>query len=156
MWSEGNGDFLETFGKARKEASKDSALSSATGISGGAAATIPGTFFKMNWGNQLGGSAVGKKRLADEKVGKEDCYVFTSELKGRVNTIWIGKEDYLIRQVRTMTSAEAMRAALDEAAKRNPTITARMPKIEPSASTSTETHKNIVVNQKFPATDFAR
>jgi RNA polymerase sigma factor (sigma-70 family) len=156
VWSEGKGDFLETFGHARKESNKESALSSATGISGGAAATVPGTFFKMNWGNQLGGSVANEKKQADEKVGEVDCYVFTSDLKGRAKTIWIGKQDFLIHQVRTVTSAEAMKAMMAQTAKSRPEIAALLQKNEIKASTSTETHTNIVVNQKFSPTDFAR
>jgi RNA polymerase sigma factor (sigma-70 family) len=156
VWSEGKGDFLETFGHAQKQSNKENALSSATGISGGAAATIPGTFFKLNWGNQLGGSVAGEKRLADEKVGAVDCYVFASDSKGRTKTIWIGKQDFLIHQVRTVTSAAAMKAVMAEAAKRNPELAARMPKIEYTGNTSTETHENILVNPKLSSADFAR
>lgn len=156
VWSAGEGDFLEMGSGAQKLGSQEMALSSATGISGGAAATIPGTFFKMNWGNQLGGSTLSEKRQADEKVGDVDCYVFTSELKGRTKTLWIGKLDSLIHQVRTVTSAEAMKAVLAEAAKRNPEIAARRQKSEPQGSTSTETHVNIVVNKKFSPADFSR
>ena len=157
VWSAGAGDFmLNMGGSATKYTSKEMALAGATGISGGAAATIPGTFFKMNWGNQLGGSTLTEKRQADEQVGDVDCYVFTSELKGRTKTLWIGKQDFLIHQVRTVTSAEAMKAAMAEAAKRNPEIAARMPKIEYSGNTSTETHEHIVVNPKFSPADFAR
>ncbi|HUZ07968.1 MAG TPA: sigma-70 family RNA polymerase sigma factor, partial [Candidatus Paceibacterota bacterium] len=121
VWSAGAGDFVKLGSQlAQKEASKESALSSASGVSGSAAATIPGTFFKMNWGNQLGGSVANEKRQADEKVGDVDCYVFTSELKGTTKTLWIGKKDFLIRQVRNITSPEALKNALAEAAKRNP------------------------------------
>jgi hypothetical protein len=130
-------------------------LSSATGISGGAAATIPGTFFHMNWGNQLGGLPKGEKRQADEKVGDADCYVFSSDLKGRTRTLWIGKDDFLIHQVRTVTSAEAMKAVLAEAAKHTPAVAANLPKSEPTGIASTETHSNIVVDKKFLPEDFA-
>jgi outer membrane lipoprotein-sorting protein len=163
VWSAGKGDFmlgrfemLNKGGRATKYKDKETALSSATGISGGSAATVPGTFFKMNWGNQLGGSVANEKQQADEKVGEVDCYVFTSDLKGRAKTIWIGKQDFLIHQVRTVTSAESMKAIMAEAAKRHPEIAARMPKTEYTDSTSTETHENIVLNQKFSPTDFAR
>jgi len=70
--------------------------------------------------------------------------------------VWIGKQDFLIHQVRIVTSAEAMKAIMAESAKRNPEMAARMPKIEYSDSTATETHEHIVVNQKFSAADFAR
>ena len=156
VWSEGKGDFLEMFGHAQKQSDKNSALAGATGISGGAAATVPGTFFKMNWGNQLGGPVAEKKRQADEKVGDVDCYVFNSELKGSTRIMWIGKQDFLIHQVRTVTSAAAMKAMMADAAKRNPEIAARMPKREYTDSTSTETHEHIVVNQTFSPSDFAR
>jgi RNA polymerase sigma factor (sigma-70 family) len=157
VWSAGNGDFLEMGKGVQKQASQENALASATGISGSAAATIPGTFFKMNWGNQLE-SVSDEKQQSDEKVGDVDCYVFTSELKGKgtTKTIWIGKRDFLIHQVRKVTSAEGLQSALDAAAERNPEIAARLPKIKSQGITSTETHTNIVVNQIFSPTDFAR
>lgn len=149
VWSAGEGDFLDMGSGVQKQASQDMALASATGISGGAAATVPGTFFKMNWGNQLGGSATSETREADAKVDDVDCYVLTSELKGTVKTLWIGKEDSLIHQVRNVTSAAAMQAALAEAAKRNPGIVAPPQKEGAQGVTSTETHTHIVVNPKF-------
>jgi outer membrane lipoprotein-sorting protein len=157
VWSAGDGDFLVMGnGDALKEAGQESALSSATGISGSAAATIPGTFFKMNWGNQLGGSVAGEKQQADGKVGDVDCYVFTSESKGRTRTLWIGRQDFLIHQVRNVTSAEAMKAELDEAAKGHPEIAARLQQSGLQGITSTETHTDIVVNKKFSSSDFVR
>ena len=154
VWSAGQGDFLRMGSDAQKQGSQETALASATGISGGAAATIPGTFFSMNWGNQLGSSASSAKRRADEKVGEVVCYVFTSDLKGQTRTLWIGKEDLLIHQVRTVTSAAAIEAGRAEAVKRNPEIAARLLKSKPQSITSTETHENIVVNQKFADKDF--
>ncbi|HEY5041682.1 MAG TPA: sigma-70 family RNA polymerase sigma factor [Verrucomicrobiae bacterium] len=156
IWSAGKGDFLEMLGKARKEASKESAFATAAGISGRASVTIPGTFFSVNSVNDLGGSTASAIQKADAKVGEVDCYVFTSELKGRTKTVWIGKQDFLIHQVRIVTSAEAMKAVMAEAAKRNPEIVARMPKIEYTDSTATETHEHIVLNQKFSPADFAQ
>jgi RNA polymerase sigma factor (sigma-70 family) len=153
VWSAGKGDFMVMGdGAAQKQASQQLALGGATGISGGAAATIPGTFFNMPWGNQLGRASSNSKRQADEKVGDVDCYVFTSELKGTTKTLWIGKKDFLIRQVRNVTSAEALKAALVEAAKRNP----NMPAVPQSSGDviSTETHNNIVVNKTFSPADF--
>ena len=157
VWSAGAGDYLDMgFGGASKQKDKEMALGGATGISGGAAATIPGTFFKMGLGNQLGGFQAKKERLVDEKVGDADCYVLTSGSKDHANTIWIGKSDFLIHQVRKVTSAAAMKAMMEENLKRHPEIAARIPKMEYSDSVSTETHENIVVNQKFSPSDFAR
>ena len=156
VWSAGEGDFMEMGSGPQRQASQEMALGGATGISGGASATIPGTFFKMNWGNQLGGSALSDKHQADEKVGDVECYVLTKDLKGRARTLWIGKQDFLIHQVRTTTSAEAMKSVLAEVAKRNPEITTHPQKSEPQGSTSTETHGNIVLNQQFSNKDFFR
>jgi outer membrane lipoprotein-sorting protein len=157
VWSAGDGDFLDMLGQGpKKQTNQEMALSSATGISGGAAATIPSAFFKTQWGNQLGGAERNDKQLPDEKVGNTDCYVFSGSLKGRTSTIWIGKQDFLIHQVRTLTSAAAMKAALEEAAKANPSVAAHMPAIEPHDLISTETHTNIAVNQKLTPSDFAQ
>ncbi len=158
VWSAGEGDYLDMgIGQgARKLANQETALSSATGISGSAAATIPGTFFHLSWGNQLGGPAANAKRLADKKVGAVDCYVFTSDLKGRTKTWWIGKQDFLIHQVRTVTSAETMNAIMAENAKRHPEIAANLPKSGFQGLTSTETHENMVVNKGFAPGDFSR
>lgn len=91
-----------------------------------------------------------EKQEPDEKVGNVNCYVFTRELKGRTRTLWIGKKDCLIHQVRTIMSTEAMKAALDKSAK----ITGIHSQNVPSGMTSTETHVDIVLNKKFSPSDF--
>jgi hypothetical protein len=156
VWSAGDGDFLDMMGQGpKKQTNQEMALASATGISGGAAATVPGTFFKTQWGNQLSGAERNDKLQADEKVGDTDCYVLASTSKGTTSMLWIGKQDFLIHQFRRVTSAAAMKAGLDEAAKHNPEVATHLPAIAPSDLTSTETHTNIVVNQKLTASDFA-
>jgi len=157
VWSAGDGDFMMLGDDAaQKEEDQETALGSATGISGSATATIPGTFFNMNWGNQLGGSVADEKQQPDDKVGDVDCYVFTSELKkGVTKTLWIGKQDFLIHQVRIVTSAEALKAVLAEAEKNHPEILARLQQSGITGVTSTETHTNIVVNPTLSAADFA-
>lgn len=157
VWSAGDGDFMVMAdGVAKKQANQETALAGATGISGGAAATVPSSFFKSNWGNQLGGSVSGDKPQADEKIGDVDCYVFTSESKGRSRTIWIGKTDFLIHQVRVVTSAKSMKAMMDKAAKDHPEMDAILKQTSFTGVTSTETHRNIVVNPNLTAIDFAR
>lgn len=157
VWSAGDGDFLDMLGQGpKKQTNREMALSSATGISGGAAATVPSAFFKTQWGNHLSGAERSDKRQADERVGDTDCCVLASTSKGTTSMLWIGKQDFLIHQFRRVTSAAAMKTALDEAAKVNPTLAAHMPAIAPSDLTSTETHTNIVVNQKLAPSDFAQ
>jgi hypothetical protein len=82
----------------------------------------------------------------DEEVGDVDCYVITGESKGETKTLWIGKEDYLIRQIRTMVSTAALRVAV---AKWIPEETPDLP-----GFTWTEMHTNIIVNKRFVRTEF--
>lgn len=48
-----------------------------------------------------------------------------------------------------VTSAAVMKAAMDKAAKTDPSVAAHMPNFEPTTSLRTETHFDIVVNQKL-------
>jgi RNA polymerase sigma factor (sigma-70 family) len=129
VWSAGNGDYFmmgaagqeKTF-KPQKVNDLQQALAMGTGVSGQASSTIPGTFFKQNWGDALGIFVSGRsqlKREGDEKVGDVDCHVISSVIDpaklpgqgklpnttGKVGTItttlWIGKRDHLIHQTRT-------------------------------------------------------
>jgi outer membrane lipoprotein-sorting protein len=123
VWSDGTGNYL-AYGaankmdtdKPQKMQSREMAIGGATGISSSTAADIPGTFFNMAWGGQLGVFAserVKVKRGADEKIGDTDCYVVSSTLdpiklpnnmgtSGTTTTkLWIGKQDYLIHQIET-------------------------------------------------------
>ena len=154
VWSEGKGDFLKMGGAPTKYDSKDQVLAAASGVSSGAASSVPGAFFKMNRA-ELGAAAANATKQRDEKVEGADCYVIASELKGAVKTLWIGKGDLLIHQVRTVTSAAAMRDALDKAAERNPEVSARMAKMEPKGTTIIQTHAKIVVNAPLVPADFA-
>ena len=129
VWSDGSGDYFvmgaagqeKTF-KPQKVNDLQQALAMGTGVSGQASSTIPGTFFKQNWGDALGIFVSGRSQLkkeGDEKVGDVDCHVISSVIDpaklpgqgklpnntGKVGTItttlWIGKRDHLIHQTRT-------------------------------------------------------
>ncbi len=155
VWSTGAGDFIEVGGKVSNRPGMESSLSSAAGISGGATITVPGAFFDLNWPNRPGRSAAGYSRRPDEKVGEANCHVFAKSSKGRTITIWIGQQDFLIRQIRTETSAATMRKLLAEAARTNPDrAQPNLP--EPQDTVSTETHDHLVVNQPLQPADFAR
>lgn len=131
------------------------ALAGAMGISGRASGSVPGTFFKLNWGNQLGAAMNSAQRKADEKIGDVDCYVLTQNLGGgRIKTIWIGRQDFLIHQVENDTSAKAAKAALEAAAKKYPQTRAAISGVLGDIK-SVETHKNITINQNFAPSDFA-
>ncbi|HEY3760757.1 MAG TPA: sigma-70 family RNA polymerase sigma factor [Verrucomicrobiae bacterium] len=118
---------------------------------GGQVPAIPGTFFKTPWGNQLGLPVSGEKQETDARTGDTDCYVFVNTLGGTTRTLWIGKKDFLIRQIQNISDPEAVKAALEHAAK----VTGKpAPKLPPGSITSTETHENIVLNKKLSLPDF--
>ena len=158
VWSAGNGDFMDMGNGSKKLPDMGDALGSAGGVSASASTTIPWQFFKMHWDDQFGLSEVGKKQQADEKVGGVDCYVFTTELNGRTKTFWIGKLDFLIHQVRNVTSAEAMKAMMEKAMQGHPEMAAQLKQtgFQYQGIISTEIHTNIVENINMTANDFAR
>jgi hypothetical protein len=148
-WSSGAGDFLDAGLGPQNEESTEIALAKASENSGGAAVTIPRTFFNIPWGDQLGDAWSVHDRLADENVGGVDCYVLSTELQGRTRTLWIGRQDYLIHQVRTVTSADAMREMLTAASNGNDELISGIQSL-----TLTETHTNIIVNKPYARADF--
>ena len=126
VWSDGSQPFLYMgIMKAYSKMNSDElALASATGISGGAAFTIPSLFFK--------GRSAPFSRLKDPKmekaehVGDEDCYVISgASIAAKKETFWISKSNHLIvKFARSLepTDENALRSAmtdeqLDEAIK---------------------------------------
>jgi RNA polymerase sigma factor (sigma-70 family) len=207
VWSDGSGDNLlitapdflmaaagqKKNDKPQKMPNMKTALALATPLSGSAASTIPGTFFKQNLGDFAEPAASGRYPLKienDAKVGDVDCYVVSSEMidlskvpnigkPGKVSTMfWIGKRDFLIHQTRTryVEKADSSGQAIDEAIKKSlkmqnkpvtpeavaamrPQMKAIMEQLKSgfeSGIVFTQTHENIVVNQKFSPSDFAR
>jgi RNA polymerase sigma factor (sigma-70 family) len=155
VWSSGEGNFFKMTGNGGiiiTNSTMEMNLGAATGVSGSASSSIPGTFFNLNWGNQIGWMR-SAARQADEKIGDTDCYVFTQSKDGISRTAWIGKEDYLIRQIKVLTSAEARNATREADAKRRPGT--NLPPFVAGDYESVETHSNIVVNPKLPLADFA-
>lgn len=149
VWSSGAGDFLQAECGVQPQGNREFALANAAAFSGDATATIPRMFFPQqgDWEEQLDDLALNEKRQADGKVGNITCYVFTRESQGQTNTLWIGKQDFLIHQVRTVISTEAIQAAASGS---------MGPELIPALHgfTSTETHINIVLNRKFSRPDF--
>jgi hypothetical protein len=132
VWFAGAGDFLQAEAGVQCQGGRKIALAHASAFSDGATATIPSVFFDLRWVEEpLEDLVFSVDRQSDDNVGGVSCYVFTKGLLGATNTLWIGKQDFLIRQVRTVISLEAM-----------PDFTAL------------ETHTNIVLNQRFSRSDF--
>jgi hypothetical protein len=159
VWSAGNGDFRLIQNSTTpavhptKYSTLEMALSSATGVSGSASGSIPGTFFKMNWGNKLGVDMQTATSKPDEKIDGIDCYVLTQTKVWGIQTIWIGKQDFLIRQIETDTSAAVLKAQLEAQAKQHPEM--NLPTTVVGDAKLVETHRNIVTNPPLTESDFA-
>lgn len=162
------------------------ALGMATGISASAASDIPGTFFNQQWGNQLQGFALprsGIRRENDEKIGGVECFVIFSSnapislpdggTSGSVMTrLWISRKDHFIRQVQTASEGassdlkitdDSIQTILQRQGKEitRENIAALRAKLEKSMAAGgkfvfTQTHENIMTNQKFSQADFAK
>jgi outer membrane lipoprotein-sorting protein len=159
VWSAGEGNFV-WMGKGFapvKYKDRETAIASATGISGGVAASVPATFFNLPWGGLLRAHQADFTRAADDKVGDVDCFVLTNSADGRSIAVWIGKQDQLIHQVENDTSGKAVRAMLEAQAQKNLQIRAMLDASSDQVVQdvkSVETHRNIVVDPKLTEDDF--
>jgi hypothetical protein len=133
----------------RYERNLNVALDEAAPSSGGASANIPVMFFAIESGNELERSVYDENQQQDDNVGSVDSYVFTRESQGLTKTLWIGKKDFLVHQVRTVISTEAMQAAMAKLTQERPRKIAFLQNL-----TSTETHTNIVVNKQYSRSEF--
>src|SRR5580700_8606842 len=89
-------------------------------------------------------------RLPDGKIDNIECYLITGESEsGETKTFWIGKQDFLIHQIRTDVSAKVMQAALPEMTRWNSELMADI-----HSFSSTETYTNVVVNKQLSRADF--
>jgi hypothetical protein len=151
VWSSGAGDFLQPGCGVQPQISRSFALPHAVFYFGRVTAIVPRMFFGESDPDLEGTFSdweFAAERRADEKVGDISCYVLTRALLGETNTLWIGKQDFLIRQVRTEISADGMRAEAAAASLDYELLPA------PRAIALTETHTNLVLNRKFGRTDF--
>src|SRR6266436_4361612 len=102
VWKEGAQPYLYMgVTKAYSKISTDEmALASATGISGGAAFTIPSLFFSVFNGQLAIFSTLVAPQLAgNEQVDGEDCYVVSGiSPHSKKETFWISKKAHLIRK----------------------------------------------------------
>jgi outer membrane lipoprotein-sorting protein len=181
VWSDGKGDFLSLLGHTEMQKNRMMALASATGVSGSAAATIPGTFFVENWGDALSPGIVSTLE-PDERVNTVDCFVVSSQIKPpaggtMTRTLWIGKADHLIHQSRTKMDSvgQVVPKFTDEqvvqmlkmqnkavtpeaiAAMRTQVVAETKNAAEMMKGrtiTFTQTQENISTNKKFAAADF--
>jgi outer membrane lipoprotein-sorting protein len=104
VWSNGSQPFLymEPMNAYAKIADDDTAIASATGISGGVAFTVPSLFLSIFEKQPTHLSRlIDPKLLSSEKIEGDDCYVLRgSSDVSKEETFWISKANFLIRQYR--------------------------------------------------------
>ena len=102
VWSDGAQPYLYMGGMNAysKMGSDELALAGATGISGGAASTIPSLFLSVFKDQPAPFSRLKDPQIEKtEKVGQENCYVISgSSSISKKETFWISKKSYLIKK----------------------------------------------------------
>lgn len=97
--SDGSQPYFCSMNKCWKVGSDEMALAAATGVSGGAAYTIPSFFLPALQQPAPFSRLIAPKMRKSEKVGEEDCYVICgSSAVSKKEILWVSKTDYLIRK----------------------------------------------------------
>jgi hypothetical protein len=149
-WSDGN---TESWQQDNSSVTKNSSPGSATCNINlvNQYSTVPALFFNLNWGNILANmsysSATELVRRPDEEVGGVDCHVLEQTNIGL--TVWIGKQDFLIRRYRNFISKER----LAEMRRHSPNTNALPAQIE-TDQTTIENFENVIVNEDLKREDF--
>jgi hypothetical protein len=170
VWSAGEGHFLSmTKTKYTRMESREMALASATGISGGVAGTLPAIFFQdqsspLNFFKKA-------KRSEDKTVDGEDCYVLNGDAMGMKVILWVTKGTFLIKQKQMvlggkLTMPEVSEATMEEGFKKMGDLTPEQkaqakaavnnmkPLLSQMKGTMTETYRNIEINKPVQKEDF--
>jgi hypothetical protein len=179
-WSDGTGDFLRYPGAVNEKVKdRQTALAGATGISGGAAANVPGAFFSDAWGGSALSGAGDVQLKPDETVEQVACHVVVSTIHPRGATLtitsWIGLQDHLIHKIQTVTSGMPPAPKLDDSELKSILQTKNKPatpeaiaalrdqmsageeiaeKLQKSGMISTQIHENIETDKTFTVDDF--
>ncbi|MDB6021521.1 MAG: hypothetical protein JWQ04_1378 [Pedosphaera sp.] len=171
VWSAGEGDFVSLSKmKYTKVESRDLALASANGASGGVASTMPAVFFN-DLSSQLNLFKQAAERGEDDTVDGENCYVLNGDAMGVKVTLWITKDTFLIKQKQmlfggTSTMPEMRDAKMEAELEKLGNLTpqqkaqarAAMKNMKPMLSqmkgTMTETYRKIEINQPVKKEDF--
>jgi len=103
VWSDGESRYVMMGGQITQPADTETAIALATGVSGGAANTIPSIFFDLA-GNGITSGSNTAVLSGGELVEGEDCYVVKVHAEHLDRTFWISKESKLIRREMTVTS----------------------------------------------------
>lgn len=113
VWSDGESRFVSIAGQTMQPSDTETAIAMATGVSGGAANTIPSIFFSLS---SNGITAVSNVAVlaGGELVDGEDCYVVKAHAGTMDRTFWISKASKLILQEMTVSSGSTGAPELTE------------------------------------------
>ena len=173
VWSsDGKEHFLVSAGQKSSLKSRLFALGAATGVSGGAANTIPSLFF-----DQIASilhNLRGVSKQQDEEIDDDRCYVLSGQLAGMTMNFWISKKTFLIRQRQQILgstdgikmpqfSEDSIKMSLESAGEEitEEKISQRKEMLKSAKyimvkmkGTITETHRDIVVDQPIAREEF--
>ncbi len=149
-WSDGDTEFWQegtpTIFKNSSPASETSNIAMVNHDS-----IVPALFFNLNWGNILNNMAYSSAaeliRQKDEIVNGVDCYVLEQANSGW--TVWVGKQDFLMRRYQLFIS----KAAAAEAMKHSPNPNTNSLPAQADITIS-QTHESVIVNEDLKREDF--
>jgi outer membrane lipoprotein-sorting protein len=171
VWSDGESRFVTIADQTSQPADTGTAIAMATGVSGGAANTIPSIFFNLS-ANRIPRRSNGVAITGEERIDGDDCYVLKAASGNMETTFWVSKDSKLIRRVRTDSSGfkppeitdDVRRQALqsmgrpvtDEAIREMRDQDARMQTVMQGmkSSYSFETYRGIKINEPMAPSDF--
>ncbi|HIJ70904.1 MAG TPA: M56 family metallopeptidase [Planctomycetes bacterium] len=163
VWSTGDVHYLLNWGRKTSPKDRRKALASATGVSGGAANTIPLLFFDSP--TSFLGQLQEARLEAEEPIEADLCCVIAGKMLGATMKFWVSKETLLVRQKQQILggkfeiselSEEDIKKALemagvevtDEAVQQSREQIKLSRKMSSQTKGSiTETHRNIVIDQ---------
>src|SRR5262245_57532957 len=172
-WSDGESRNVTVAGQRMQPADTETAIAMATGVSGGAAHTIPSIFFNLS-ANGITSISKDAVLAGGELIEGEDCYVVKGHSGNSDYTYWISKNSKLIVQAMRVSSSpnaphdemtdsdarkalESMGQTVTEEAIRN--LRATIAQAEQSlksikSSYSIERHRDIKTNDVMSPSDF--
>jgi hypothetical protein len=102
-WSDGEFRNVTVAGQTMQPADTETAIAMATGISGGAAHTIPSIFFDLA-ANSIASISKDAVMTGAELIDAEDCYVVKAHSGNSDYTYWISRNSKLIVQAMRVSS----------------------------------------------------
>ena len=158
LWSNGNDThyFSELSNETEKMKSLMMGIAAATGVSGGAANTIPSMLLPRDYRLTAAFTMLTDLQLIKEiEFEGTQCYVISGKQIGLNYTLWIGKDDYLLRKSEyEVKSYKQMLKDVDAKmvkSKKEDEIAMPDQSMMPDFSSITrEIHRNIQINHAIP------